>query len=175
MKRKKQTQTLNMYYLMKKCQSENATLWVQLHDILGHYGTGKRSVEARGWSEGINPLELAEHRGFPGQWKYQYWNDKMNVIICYSKLMEYTTPTMNCCKSRTMKKPSTALGELGDSGLLSRNQALHSKSWRKQVHYSSGPKGVNTSSSVPRTKELQNFYRQCMTPDFSGQCWLLKG
>lgn len=26
--------------------------------------------------------------------------------------MEYTTATMNCCRSRTMKKPSTAVGEL---------------------------------------------------------------
>ena len=170
MKRKKQTKTLNTYYLMKKCQSENATLWVQKHDILGKAKLWDRKKISRGqglirWKE-----ELAEHRGFLGQWKYRYWNDKMHVIICYSKLTEYTTPTVNCCRSRTIKKPSTTLGELENSGLLSKNQAPRSEIWRNQVHYSSAPKGVNSSSSAPRTKELQNFYRQYMTPDFSGQC-----
>ena len=58
---------------------------------------------------------------------------------------------------------------------LLRNQAPHLESWRTQVYYTSGPRGVNTSSSEPWRKELQSSYRQCMTPDFSGQCWLLIG
>lgn len=49
-----------------------------------------------------------------------------------------------------VEKPSTAPRKVGESRFIT----------------PVGPKGVNTSSSVPRTKELQNFYRQCMTPDF---------
>ena len=39
-----------------------------------------------------------------------------------------------------------------------RNQAPHSESWRIQVYYADGPRGVNTPSSEPRTKGLQCFY-----------------
>ena len=39
-----------------------------------------------------------------------------------------------------------------------RNQAPHSESWRTQVYYAGGLKGVNTLSSEPRTKGLQSFY-----------------
>ena len=39
----------------------------------------------------------------------------------------------------------------------SRNQAPHSESWRTQVYYAGGPRGVNTPSSEPRTKSLQSF------------------
>ena len=42
----------------------------------------------------------------------------------------------------------------------SRNQAPHSESWRTQVYYTGGPRGVNTPSSEPRTKGLQSFYTQ---------------
>ena len=42
---------------------------------------------------------------------------------------------------------------------FSRNQAPHSESWRTQVYYASGLRGVNTPSSEPRTKGLQSFYR----------------
>ena len=41
----------------------------------------------------------------------------------------------------------------------SRNQAPHSESWRTQVYYAGGPRGVNTPSSEPRTKGLQSFNR----------------
>ena len=41
-----------------------------------------------------------------------------------------------------------------------RNQAPHSESWRTQVYYASGPRGVNTLSSEPWTKGLQSFYTQ---------------
>ena len=40
----------------------------------------------------------------------------------------------------------------------SRNQAPHSESWRTQVYYAGGPRGVKTPSSEPRTKGLQSFY-----------------
>ena len=40
----------------------------------------------------------------------------------------------------------------------SRNQAPHSDTWRTQVYYASGPRGVNTLSSEPWTKGLQSFY-----------------
>ena len=48
-----------------------------------------------------------------------------------------------------------------------RYQAPHSESWRTQVYYTSGPKGVNTPSSEPRTKGLQSFYRQTIVGDTS--------
>ena len=53
---------------------------------------------------------------------------------------------------------------------LWRNQASHSENWRTQVYYAGRPRGVNTSSSEPQIKKLQSFYRQFITPDFSGQC-----
>ena len=56
-----------------------------------------------------------------------------------------------------------------------RNQAPHSESWRTQVYYAGGSTGVNSYSSEPKTTGLQSFYRQCTTPDFSGQRWLLIG
>ena len=40
----------------------------------------------------------------------------------------------------------------------SRNQAPYLESWRTQVYYASGPRGVNTPSSEPQTKGLQNFH-----------------
>ena len=40
----------------------------------------------------------------------------------------------------------------------SRNKAPHSESWRTQVYYASGPRGIKTLSSEPRTKGLQSFY-----------------
>ena len=40
----------------------------------------------------------------------------------------------------------------------SRNQAPHLKSWRTQVDYAGGPRGVNTPSSEPQTRGLQSFY-----------------
>ena len=39
-----------------------------------------------------------------------------------------------------------------------RNHAPHLESWRTQVYYASGPRGVNTPSSDLRTKGLQSFY-----------------
>ena len=42
----------------------------------------------------------------------------------------------------------------------SRNQAPHLESWRTQVYYASGPRGVNTPSFEPWTKGLQSFYTQ---------------
>ena len=46
-----------------------------------------------------------------------------------------------------VEKPSTAVGE---------------------VEHTGGPREVNTPSCVPRTKGLQNVYRQCMTSNYSG-------
>ena len=40
----------------------------------------------------------------------------------------------------------------------SRNQSPHLESWRTQVYYTSGPRGVNTPSSEHQTKGLQSFY-----------------
>ena len=48
-----------------------------------------------------------------------------------------------------------------------RNQAPHSESWRIQLSYTGGPRGVNTPSSEPRTKGLQSFYRQTIVGDTS--------
>ena len=45
------------------------------------------------------------------------------------------------------EKPSTAFRELENAG---------------------GPRGVNTPSCEPWKKELQSFYRQCITSDYSG-------
>ena len=42
----------------------------------------------------------------------------------------------------------------------SRNPVPHSESWRTQVYYASGPRGVNTPSSEPQTKGLQSVYTQ---------------
>ena len=42
----------------------------------------------------------------------------------------------------------------------SRNQVPQSESWRTQVYYACGPRGVNAPSSEPRTKGLQSFYTQ---------------
>ena len=44
-----------------------------------------------------------------------------------------------------------------------------------ELDYAPRPRGVNTSSSEAGTKGLHSFYRQCMTSDFSGQCWLIIG
>ena len=41
-----------------------------------------------------------------------------------------------------------------------RNQAPRLESWRTPVYDASGPRGVNTPSSEPRTKGLQSCYRQ---------------
>ena len=49
----------------------------------------------------------------------------------------------------------------------SRNQAPHSESWRTQVYYASGHRGVNTPSSEPRTEGLQSFYRQTVVGNTS--------
>ena len=49
----------------------------------------------------------------------------------------------------------------------SRNKALLSESWRTQVYYASGPRGVNTPSSEPQTKGLQSFYRQTVVSNTS--------
>ena len=49
-------------------------------------------------------------------------------------------------------------GSLCCRNLYSRNQAPYLESWRTQVYYASGPRGVNTPSSEPQTKGLQNFY-----------------
>ena len=38
-----------------------------------------------------------------------------------------------------------------------RNQAPHSESWRTQVYYACGPRGVNTPRFEPRTKGLHSF------------------
>ena len=48
-----------------------------------------------------------------------------------------------------------------------RNQAPNSESWRTQVYYTSGPKGVNTPSSEPQTKGLQSLYRQTVVGNTS--------
>ena len=48
----------------------------------------------------------------------------------------------------------------GRRNQYSRNQAPHLESWRTQVYYPSGPRGVNYPNSEPRTKGLQSFYRQ---------------
>ena len=48
-----------------------------------------------------------------------------------------------------------------------RNQAPYLESWRTQVYYTSGPRGVNTSSSEPQTKGLQSFYRQTIVSNTS--------
>ena len=40
----------------------------------------------------------------------------------------------------------------------SRNQAPHPESWRTQVYYTSGSRGVNSPSSEPWTKGLQSLY-----------------
>ena len=40
----------------------------------------------------------------------------------------------------------------------SRNQAPHSESWRIQVYYAGGSRGVNNPSSEPQTQGLQSFY-----------------
>ena len=45
-----------------------------------------------------------------------------------------------------LEKPSTTFGELENSGSLCRRA---SESWRTQVHYAGGPRGVNTPSSEP--------------------------
>ena len=42
----------------------------------------------------------------------------------------------------------------------SRNQAPHLESWRTQVYYTGGPRGVNTPSSEHRINGLQSFYTQ---------------
>ena len=39
------------------------------------------------------------------------------------------------------------------------NPTPHSESWKTQVYYASGPRGVNTPSSEPLTKGLQSFYK----------------
>ena len=49
----------------------------------------------------------------------------------------------------------------------SRNQAPHLESWRTQIYYASGPRGVNTPSSEPGTKGLQNFNRQTVVDNTS--------
>ena len=153
MKRKKQTKSLNTYYLMKKtsiwkCYSMSPAAW--------HSRKSKpMGQEKDQWRSGVDQRkeELAEHRGFLGQWKYWSWNDRCMLLYA----------TLNL---QNVQYQQWTVAEVGPS--------RNSESWRKQVHYSSGPRGVNTSSSEPRTKELDNFYRQCGTPDFSGQCWLLK-
>ena len=48
----------------------------------------------------------------------------------------------------------------------SRNQAPHLESWRIQVYYAGGPRGVNTPSSEPQTKGLQSSIK---ATDYSGQ------
>ena len=42
----------------------------------------------------------------------------------------------------------------------SRSQVLHTESWRTQVYYTGGARGINTPSSEPQTKRVQSFYRQ---------------
>ena len=49
----------------------------------------------------------------------------------------------------------------------SRNQAPHLESWRIQVYYTSGPRGVNTPSSESGTKGLQSFNRQTVVGNTS--------
>ena len=49
----------------------------------------------------------------------------------------------------------------------SRNQAPHSESWRTQVYYASGPRGVNTVNSETQTKGLQVFYRKTVVGNTS--------
>ena len=49
-------------------------------------------------------------------------------------------PTSLCCRNQ-----------------YSRNQALHSESWRAQICYTGGPRGVSTPSSELWTKRLQAF------------------
>ena len=46
-------------------------------------------------------------------------------------------------------------------------QAPHLESWRTQVYYAGGPRGVNTLSSEAWTKVLQSFYRQIMVDNTS--------
>ena len=50
-----------------------------------------------------------------------------------------------------------------------RNQEPYSESWRTQVYYASGTRGVNTPNSEPRAKGLQSFYTQ--TGMIKQICW----
>ena len=47
----------------------------------------------------------------------------------------------------------------------SRSQVLHTESWRTQVYYTGGARGINTPSSEPQTKSLRDFV-------IHGQAWL---
>ena len=58
---------------------------------------------------------------------------------------------------------------------LDHQETKHHTGRAGELDYAPRTRGVNTYSSEAGTKGLQSFYRQCMTSDFSGQCWLIIG
>ena len=70
MKKKKGKKKLKPILLSEKSQSEKSTVWVQLYDILekAKLWDSKKISGGQGLMGGKN--KLAQHRGFPGHWKY---------------------------------------------------------------------------------------------------------